>query len=70
MLPCQNDRQLRLPEVDPAFRHDVLKWLSVEPRAIPARWLDDRRGSALFEAITALPEHYPTEPSARSSPLP
>jgi dimethylhistidine N-methyltransferase len=38
----------------------VLKGLSVKPRAIPARWLYDRRGSALFDAITALPEYYPT----------
>jgi L-histidine Nalpha-methyltransferase len=60
MLGYQNDRALRLTEVDPAFRHDVLKGLSVEPHAIPARWLYDRRGSALFEAITALPEYYPT----------
>jgi dimethylhistidine N-methyltransferase len=60
MLGYSNDRQLRLAEVDPAFRHDVLKGLSVQPRAIPARWLYDRRGSAVFDAITALPEYYPT----------
>lgn len=29
-------------------------------RAIPARWLYDRAGSELFEAITNLPEYYPT----------
>jgi uncharacterized SAM-dependent methyltransferase len=51
----QNDHASRLAQVDPAFRHDVLKGLSAEPHAIPARWLYDRRGSALFEAITALP---------------
>jgi uncharacterized SAM-dependent methyltransferase len=60
MLVRQNDRCLRFAEVDPAFRHDVLKGLSVQPRAIPASWLYDRRGSELFEAITALPEYYPT----------
>lgn len=45
---------------DPAFRADVLNGLSTRPRAIPARWFYDRRGSELFEAITALPEYYPT----------
>lgn len=60
MLRCQNNRQSHLQHVDPAFRDDVLRGLSAEPRAIPARWLYDSRGSALFEAITALPEYYPT----------
>jgi dimethylhistidine N-methyltransferase len=45
---------------DPAFRADVLAGLSARPRAIPARWFYDRRGSELFEAITDLPEYYPT----------
>ena len=46
--------------VDPAFRHDVLAGLRTNPRAIPARWFYDRAGSELFEAITRLPEYYPT----------
>src|SRR5688572_19712137 len=46
--------------VDPAFRDDVLAGLAAPVRAIPARWLYDRRGSELFEAITRLPEYYPT----------
>ena len=45
---------------DPAFRHDVLQGFAARPRAIPARWFYDRRGSELFEAITDLPEYYPT----------
>jgi len=45
---------------DPAFRADVLNGLAARPRAIPARWFYDRRGSELFEAITDLPEYYPT----------
>lgn len=45
---------------DPAFRADVLAGLAARPRAIPARWFYDRRGSELFEAITGLPEYYPT----------
>jgi dimethylhistidine N-methyltransferase len=47
-------------EADPAFRSDVLAGLSAPIRAVPARWLYDRRGSELFEAITRLPEYYPT----------
>ena len=46
--------------VDPAFRADVLAGLRTRPRAIPARWFYDRAGSELFEAITQLPEYYPT----------
>ena len=45
---------------DPQFRADVLAGLTRRPRAIPARWFYDRRGSELFEAITQLPEYYPT----------
>ncbi len=45
---------------DDAFRADVLAGLKAPIPAIPARWLYDRRGSELFEAITRLPEYYPT----------
>ena len=45
---------------DPAFRADVLAGLSQQQKAIPARWFYDRTGSELFEAITDLPEYYPT----------
>lgn len=45
---------------DPTFRADVLRGFETRPRAIPARWFYDRRGSELFEAITELPEYYPT----------
>ncbi len=47
-------------EADPAFRADVLAGLAAPIRAIPARWLYDRRGSELFEEVTRLPEYYPT----------
>ena len=60
MLLRQNGRHLPFAEVDPAFRYDVLNGLSIRPRAIPARWLYDRSGAELFEAITTLPEYYPT----------
>lgn len=55
------DTAIGLPAgADPAFRADVLAGLAMRPRAIPARWFYDRRGSELFEAITELPEYYPT----------
>ncbi len=57
---------------DPAFRDDVLAGLAAPIRAIPARWLYDRRGSELFEEITRLPEYYltrlDTELLARHAP--
>jgi len=46
--------------VDATFRSDVLAGFAATPRAIPARWFYDRLGSELFEAITGLPEYYPT----------
>lgn len=59
-------RQLRQVDADPAgidtaFRADVRAGLSdARQKAVPARWLYDATGSALFEDITALPEYYPT----------
>jgi L-histidine N-alpha-methyltransferase len=43
-----------------AFRDDVLAGLAAAIPAVPARWLYDRRGSELFDAITRLPTYYPT----------
>lgn len=43
-----------------AFRAEVLEGLAQQPKAIPSRWFYDDAGSALFEAITQLPEYYPT----------
>ncbi|HVJ00365.1 MAG TPA: L-histidine N(alpha)-methyltransferase [Sphingomonas sp.] len=51
--------------VDPAFRADVLDGFAAAQKAVPARWLYDRRGSELFEAITDLPEYYPTRTETR-----
>ena len=52
---------LATPEApDPAFRADVLNGLAESIPAIPARWLYDRRGSELFDAITRLDAYYPT----------
>ena len=45
---------------DAGFRADVLAGLAQRQKAVPARWFYDEAGSRLFEAITALPEYYPT----------
>ena len=42
------------------FREAVLAGLESTPRAIPAKFLYDARGSALFDAICELPEYYLT----------
>jgi dimethylhistidine N-methyltransferase len=46
--------------IDSPFKRDVLAGLSRPQRSVPCKWLYDRRGSELFEAITRLPEYYPT----------
>jgi dimethylhistidine N-methyltransferase len=43
-----------------AFRRDVLAGLARMPRAIPAKYLYDAHGSALFDDICELPEYYLT----------
>lgn len=43
-----------------ALAADARRGLLDRPRWLPARWLYDERGSALFEEITGLPEYYPT----------
>ncbi|WP_445191350.1 L-histidine N(alpha)-methyltransferase [Sphingomonas sp. Tas61C01] len=58
LKPEVEDGEQRL--ADPQFRADVLDGLAAKPRAIPARWFYDLRGSELFEEITDLPEYYPT----------
>lgn len=54
------DATLPLRAPDPAFRRDIIEGLSRHPKATPPIWFYDRRGSELFEAITDLPEYYPT----------
>ena len=46
--------------VNTACRADVLDGLTPEPKAGASRWFYDDEGSRLFEAITRLPEYYPT----------
>lgn len=56
-----NQRYVPEAAPDPQFAHDVrLCFDSYAQRAIPARWLYDFQGSQIFDAITDLPEYYPT----------
>jgi len=54
------DSDPETPDLAAQFRRDVLTGLSQRQKVVPARWFYDRRGSELFEAITGLPEYYPT----------
>ncbi|MBQ1543729.1 MAG: ergothioneine biosynthesis protein EgtB [Caulobacteraceae bacterium] len=46
--------------LDAPFAADVLNGLAQPQKTIPAKYFYDDEGSRLFEAITALPEYYPT----------
>jgi L-histidine Nalpha-methyltransferase len=43
-----------------ALRADARQGLDRRPRELPPKWFYDERGSLLFDAITRLPEYYPT----------
>ncbi len=43
-----------------ALRRDVLEGLTRTPKSVPPKWFYDELGSALFGAITLLPEYYLT----------
>jgi len=47
-------------DLDAALRADVTRGLTSEPKWLPPKWFYDDRGSDLFDAITRLPEYYPT----------
>jgi L-histidine N-alpha-methyltransferase len=42
------------------LRLDALRGLTTRPKVLSPKWFYDERGSALFEAITRLPEYYLT----------
>ncbi|HET9690683.1 MAG TPA: L-histidine N(alpha)-methyltransferase [Acidimicrobiales bacterium] len=58
--PIEVDVHLTPAEVAAALADDVRRGLGAPGRWLPAKWLYDERGCALFEAITELPEYYPT----------
>jgi len=43
-----------------ALEVDVRTGLAAHPKWLPPKWFYDDRGSELFDAITRLPEYYPT----------
>src|SRR6266496_4802000 len=43
-----------------ALEADVRTGLTAVPKTLPPKWFYDERGSELFDAITRLPEYYPT----------
>lgn len=53
---------IQLPQAaaESSFADDVLAGLSATPKALPPKYLYDELGSALFDAITKLPEYYLT----------
>ena len=53
------DVHLDAAELDAALRAEARLGLTATPKDLPPKWFYDRRGSALFEAITALAEYYP-----------
>jgi L-histidine N-alpha-methyltransferase len=55
------DVLLGASDTDRALRADVLNGLTATPKELPPKWFYDDRGCELFEAITRLPEYYPTE---------
>ncbi|MFY9719523.1 MAG: L-histidine N(alpha)-methyltransferase [Candidatus Cybelea sp.] len=48
----------------PSFAADVAAGLSATPKRLPSKYLYDEIGSALFDAITHLPEYYLTQAEA------
>jgi L-histidine Nalpha-methyltransferase len=54
------DVHLGPDDLDAALQADALAGLSQRPRELPPKWFYDDLGSRLFDAITAIPEYYPT----------
>ena len=42
------------------MRRDVARGLRATPKELASKYFYDEEGSALFDAITRLPEYYPT----------
>ncbi len=54
------DIHLTDDDLTAALRADARRGLTSSPKTLPPKWFYDARGSELFEAITELPEYYPT----------
>ncbi len=68
--PAPAPRSPRITRLRPAadvrstMNVELQKGMAREPRAIPSKYFYDERGSQLFDAITRLPEYYPTRTEA------
>ncbi|WKK24761.1 L-histidine N(alpha)-methyltransferase [Streptomyces olivoreticuli] len=60
MSPFALTRTLPPDATAAALRADVATGLTRTPKVLPPKWFYDARGSELFDAITLLPEYYPT----------
>ena len=58
-IPADTRREV-VPEARDDFADALIDGLSARQKSIPCRFFYDAAGSALFEAITELPEYYPT----------
>jgi dimethylhistidine N-methyltransferase len=56
----QVDTHLDPADLGTALRNDARRGLTARPKDLPPKWFYDDRGSDLFDAITRLPEYYPT----------
>lgn len=54
------DVHLDAADMAAALRDDARRGLGSVPKDLPPKWFYDERGSALFDAITRLPEYYLT----------
>ncbi len=54
------DVHLDAAELRRQLGDDVRAGLSASPKELPPKWFYDERGCELFDAITRLPEYYPT----------
>ncbi len=54
------DVHLGAEDLTEALRDEARKGLLAEPKQLSPKWFYDDRGSQLFDAITRLPEYYPT----------
>ena len=59
--PITVDVLMGATDLDDALRADVRTGLGASPKTLPPKWFYDDRGCELFDAITRLPEYYPTE---------
>jgi L-histidine Nalpha-methyltransferase len=56
----RTDVHLGADELRAALRDEATAGLTASPKELSPKWFYDERGCELFEAITRLPEYYPT----------